>query len=313
MLTRIGLVAAIVAAFTAGPALADKGGVPHNGGGQGGDHAAQPATPAQPGEPGDGATPATPAQPAERDDDQGEDEQGEDRPNGRGHDKSHGKSKEHGEHGRGHSKQVKSTHTETTSPSTHAKAGKTTICHSTGSASNPYVEITISDNALPAHRRHHDGRDIIPAPAGGCPKPAAATQGSEQPQAPSTTPDQPSAGMTPTSGTAPLAGESPSSATLGTSFTNPVTTTEKSSVAPRHGVLGVRTSGTAGTDAAGDTAGASDDGATADLPAETPASSSGPTGLPFTGLDLGILAAVGAAMVLAGLALGRARRTRAGS
>ncbi len=46
----------------------------------------------------------------------------------------------------------------------HAKAGKTTICHSTGSSTNPYVEITISDNALKAHARHHDGRDIIPAP-----------------------------------------------------------------------------------------------------------------------------------------------------
>jgi hypothetical protein len=53
---------------------------------------------------------------------------------------------------------------------THAKAGKTTICHSTGSATNPYVTITVSNNALKAHARHHDGRDIIPAPAEGCPK-----------------------------------------------------------------------------------------------------------------------------------------------
>ena len=55
----------------------------------------------------------------------------------------------------------------------HAKAGKTTICHATGSATNPYVTITISDNALPAHARHQDGRDLIPAPAGGCPSEAA--------------------------------------------------------------------------------------------------------------------------------------------
>ena len=60
---------------------------------------------------------------------------------------------------------------------------KTTICHATGSATNPYVEITISDRALKAHARHQDGRDIIPAPAGGCPgaavsKQAAATPGS---------------------------------------------------------------------------------------------------------------------------------------
>jgi hypothetical protein len=52
----------------------------------------------------------------------------------------------------------------------HAKAGKTTICHSTGSASNPFVTITVSNNALKAHARHHDGRDLIPAPAAGCPK-----------------------------------------------------------------------------------------------------------------------------------------------
>jgi len=46
--------------------------------------------------------------------------------------------------------------------------GKVTICHKTGSASNPYVEITVSEKALKGHRKH-DG-DIIPAPAGGCPK-----------------------------------------------------------------------------------------------------------------------------------------------
>jgi len=52
---------------------------------------------------------------------------------------------------------------------THAQAGKTTFCHATGSATNPYVTITTSNNALPAHTRHQDGRDIIPAPGGGCP------------------------------------------------------------------------------------------------------------------------------------------------
>jgi hypothetical protein len=44
-----------------------------------------------------------------------------------------------------------------------------TICHATGSSTNPYVQITISENALPAHLAHQDGRDIIPAPANGCP------------------------------------------------------------------------------------------------------------------------------------------------
>ncbi|MDX6680652.1 MAG: hypothetical protein QOG94_691 [Solirubrobacteraceae bacterium] len=48
-------------------------------------------------------------------------------------------------------------------------AEKVTICHATGSATNPYVQITISENAVEAHRRHQDREDIIPAPAAGCP------------------------------------------------------------------------------------------------------------------------------------------------
>lgn len=46
--------------------------------------------------------------------------------------------------------------------------GKITICHATGSATNPYVEITISVNGLNGHADHHDHGDIVPAPAGGC-------------------------------------------------------------------------------------------------------------------------------------------------
>jgi hypothetical protein len=49
------------------------------------------------------------------------------------------------------------------------KSGKTTICHATGSATNPYVEITISNDAVAAHKKHQDGQDIIPAPPVGCP------------------------------------------------------------------------------------------------------------------------------------------------
>ena len=47
-----------------------------------------------------------------------------------------------------------------------ANDGKTTICHATGSAKNPYVRITVSNSALAEHRAHQGGRDIIPATAG---------------------------------------------------------------------------------------------------------------------------------------------------
>jgi len=56
---------------------------------------------------------------------------------------------------------------------TRHDSGKITICHATHSATNPYVEITISVNGLNGHR-HHD--DIVPAPAGGCPSGAAPAQ-----------------------------------------------------------------------------------------------------------------------------------------
>jgi Ca2+-binding RTX toxin-like protein len=46
---------------------------------------------------------------------------------------------------------------------------KVTICHATGSEKNPYVTITVSEKAVAAHAAHQDGRDIIPAPADGCP------------------------------------------------------------------------------------------------------------------------------------------------
>ena len=43
---------------------------------------------------------------------------------------------------------------------------KITICHATGSTTNPYELITISINGLNGHEGHGD---LIPAPASGCP------------------------------------------------------------------------------------------------------------------------------------------------
>jgi hypothetical protein len=373
MLTRMGLVAAIAAAMAAAPALADRGGVPHNGGGQGNDHAAQSATPAQPGDPGDGAQPATPAQPA--------DQSGDD-----GQDKSHG-------NGRGHhesSDDTKSQRTASAPSSSHAKAGKTTICHATGSATNPYVEITISNNALPAHQRHQDGRDIIPAPDGGCPQGQARSEehgskdtekgkdksGEQHASAPSSSHAKagkttichatgsatnpyveitisnnalpaherhqdgrdivpapadgcpsaaaqpvltPTALQTLTPPTETLAGQAPAptpqSGVLGVSETSTapqettkqtVTADSSNDIAPQHAVLGERVSrGVSRSATRSVTRRSNAPAALRTLPAES--SSSGST-LPFTGLDLGIVAAIGAAMLLAGVALKRARR-----
>jgi RTX calcium-binding nonapeptide repeat (4 copies) len=55
-----------------------------------------------------------------------------------------------------------------------ASAGeKVTICHATGSQTNPYVVITISVNAVKAHRAHQGRQDIIPATVGCVPPPIA--------------------------------------------------------------------------------------------------------------------------------------------
>jgi CHRD domain len=48
-----------------------------------------------------------------------------------------------------------------------AKKNKVTICHRTGSESNPYVKISVGKAGLKGHMGHPG--DIIPAPAGGCP------------------------------------------------------------------------------------------------------------------------------------------------
>jgi hypothetical protein len=55
-----------------------------------------------------------------------------------------------------------------TTASARTDARKTTICHRTTSKSKPYVKLRVSGKALQAHLRH--GPDIIPAPAGGCPR-----------------------------------------------------------------------------------------------------------------------------------------------
>src|SRR5262249_22604166 len=51
------------------------------------------------------------------------------------------------------------------------------ICHATHSATSPYVEIEIDRNGLQGHADH--AADLIPAPAGGCPRRRARVERAE--------------------------------------------------------------------------------------------------------------------------------------
>jgi hypothetical protein len=230
-------------------------------------------------------------------------------------DASHGKS--NSSHGKSQAKgQTKSqTHPTqshaNTSPGTPRKggredrpAGKITICHATKSTTNPYVEITISVNGLHGHGpaedpHHHAGswKDIIPAPAEGCP---TTVQGetpqttTEQPQQPTTTTEQPTL-------VAPLVAPTPEVA-----VTAPATTTET----PQQAVLGEHISGTtpataeapAGSKVLG--VQASGSAPKAAVAARNADSRNG--SLPFTGFELVIVLLAAAAALLGGFALRRA-------
>jgi hypothetical protein len=160
---------------------------------------------------------------------------------------------------------------------------KTTLCHATGSDTNPYVEITISDRAVQAHSRHQDGEDLIPAPAGGCPGSAAAT------------------------------GDVPAAAELAAPVAEAVTAVTEQRAEERavrgttqrrgeSGVAGVTETSTprAGADA--------DEPANAVAAAETTEAADDGS-LPFTGLELVFVIMVGTALLLAGYALRRSRTT----
>ena len=50
-----------------------------------------------------------------------------------------------------------------------SQADKISICHRTGSAKHPYVQIRVSNDAARDGHAKHKG-DLIPAPKKGCPK-----------------------------------------------------------------------------------------------------------------------------------------------
>jgi hypothetical protein len=185
-----------------------------------------------------------------------------------------------------------STTVATSQPGTPPQNGhhKTTICHATGSATNPYVEISIPPPAVRAHSRHQDGRDIIPAPAGGCPGAAAGV----------TSTAQQSSGTTTAPTDAPSTVAAQTAATLVASM--PVKPPADAAAPARQGVLGVTASSSPHSAAparVGD----------ATRPADGPAASrDGGSGLPFTGFAAMLAVALGLALVATGAGLKRASR-----
>jgi hypothetical protein len=230
---------------------------------------------------------------------------------------THGKSeRSHGNSVAAHAKTGSGSHSTqshaNTTPGTPRKggredrpAGKITICHATKSVKNPYVEITISMNGLHGHGpaddpRHHDGswKDIIPAPAGGCPL-TVQQASSQQQRSDQQQPTPTSTTTATTTNNARLVAPEVTTPALATAAQEvlgaraaggsaPASDTDTSSPGESK-VLGARASGTAPAAAL----------------AAHPSSSRGGT-LPFTGSDLAFVLLVAAVALLGGVALRRA-------
>jgi hypothetical protein len=245
--------------------------------------------------------------------------------------KSHGKSgRSHGKSQQSHGKSQSQPRSKTKPAQSHANpnpgtprkggredrpAGKITICHATKSHTNPYVEITISVNGLHGHGpaedpHHHDGswKDIIPAPAEGCPTTVTPNQ-AQQPEkkneqqqtTTTTTPEQtvanivaptPEVAVTaPATQSAPATESAPGQqAVLGARAQGSSPTEDEAAEVPGQSkVLGATASGTAPKAATAAVAEDDDSGS-----------------LPFTGFGLAFVLLAAAAALLGGFALRRA-------
>jgi hypothetical protein len=193
-----------------------------------------------------------------------------------------------------------------------APKGKITICHATGSETNPFVEITISVNGLHGHGKHAD--DIIPAPAaGGCPPAGTTAPTSEQSLVkPLVTPVTENT-IPPAQAVLPMVEQAPGEQAV----------LPAAGQAPgEQAVLGVRQSGGSAPAAAptGDSGvlGASAQGGSAPASATAPTSATAavtgtgkPGGsLPFTGTDAMLVLLLGCVTLLGGVALQRVSSRR---
>jgi hypothetical protein len=172
----------------------------------------------------------------------------------------------------------------------NSKLHKVTICHATGSTSNPYVVITVDVHALKAHTQHQDGRDVIPAPSGGCP--AASSGGGTT--------------TTGTTGTTTTGTTTTGTTTTGTTTTGTTTTGSTTT----GGVAGVSTPPPGGH-SAGSPQPSAQGGPAGVLGVTTRLGTAARSGtLPFTGVPLWLAALAAAGLLAAGVGLRRTAQQR---
>jgi hypothetical protein len=70
-----------------------------------------------------------------------------------------------------------------------AERGKVTLCHATGSRTNPYVLITVSVNATSGNGHGRHDNDLIPVSSGSCPR-ASGPEGGGEPGGPAPGPGE---------------------------------------------------------------------------------------------------------------------------
>jgi hypothetical protein len=191
----------------------------------------------------------------------------------------------------------------------NSKLHKVTICHATGSTSNPYVVITVDVHALKAHTQHQDGRDVIPAPSGGCPA-ASSGGGTTTTGTTGTTTGTTTTGTT-TTGTTTTGTTTTGTTTTGTTTTGTTTTTGSTTTG---GVAGVSTPPPGGHSAGSpqpSVQGGPQGGPAGVLGVTTRLGTAARSGtLPFTGVPLWLAALAAAGLLAAGVGLRRTAQQR---